>query len=94
MLEPTRKPLTDLVELCVTGPAANRQEALDYLRGLGFEAKETPSKSWREVLPFKDEELPGVFLAGARYRGACLDDSGEIAVETDFVTPAAQGLAQ
>lgn len=23
---------------------------------------------WREVLPFKDEELPGVFLAGARYR--------------------------
>ena len=26
------------------------------------------SKPWREVLPFKNEELPGVFLAGARYR--------------------------
>ena len=23
---------------------------------------------WREVLPFTNEELPGVFLAGARYR--------------------------
>jgi plasmid maintenance system antidote protein VapI len=23
---------------------------------------------WREVLPFSDAELPGVFLAGARYR--------------------------
>jgi transcriptional regulator with XRE-family HTH domain len=23
---------------------------------------------WREAFPFKDEELPGVFLAGARYR--------------------------
>jgi transcriptional regulator with XRE-family HTH domain len=23
---------------------------------------------WREVLPFHDAELPGVFLAGARYR--------------------------
>ena len=64
----TKKPPIDAVELCFTGPAAKRQEAVDYLRGLGFEAKEEPSKPWREVLPFKDEELPGVFLAGARYR--------------------------
>lgn len=64
----TKKPPTDAVELCFTGPAAKRQEAVDYLRGLGFEAKEEPSKPWREVLPFKDEELPSVFLAGARYR--------------------------
>ena len=64
----TKKPPTDAVELCFTGPAAKRQEAVDYLRGLGFEAKEEPSKPWREVLPFKDEELPGVFLVGARYR--------------------------
>jgi len=28
----------------------------------------TDSKPWREVLPFTDEELPGVFLAGARFR--------------------------
>ncbi len=64
----TKKPPTDAVELCFTGPASKRQEAVDYLRGLGFEAKEEPTKPWREVLPFKDEELPGVFLAGARYR--------------------------
>ncbi len=64
----TKKPPTDAVELCFTGPASKRQEAVDYLRGLGFKAKEEPSKPWREVLPFKDEELPGVFLAGARYR--------------------------
>ena len=64
----TKKPLIDAVELCFTGPASKRQEAVVYLRSLGFEAKEEPSKPWREVLPFKDQELPGVFLAGARYR--------------------------
>ncbi|MDQ7832815.1 MAG: helix-turn-helix transcriptional regulator [Desulfovibrionaceae bacterium] len=63
-----KKPLTDAVELCFTGPAARRQEAVDLLRGLGFEARETPSKPWREVLPFADAEFPGVSLAGARYR--------------------------
>jgi hypothetical protein len=64
----TKKPLTDAVELCFTGPAAKRQEAVDLLRGLGFEAREAPSRPWRDVLPFADAELPGVFLAGARYR--------------------------
>ncbi|QLA17679.1 helix-turn-helix domain-containing protein [Desulfolutivibrio sulfoxidireducens] len=64
----TKKPPTDAVELCFTGPAAKRQEAVDLLRGLGFEAREAPSRPWREVLPFQDAELPGVFLAGARYR--------------------------
>lgn len=29
---------------------------------------DSTSKPWREVLPFTDAELPGVFLAGARYR--------------------------
>ena len=69
MLEPTRKPLTDLVELCVTGPAANRQEALDYLRGLGFEAKNNDSIPWRDAFPeITDATLPGVCLRGARAR--------------------------
>ncbi len=64
-----KKPPVDAVELCFTGPAAKRQEArVGLLRGLGFEARETPSRLWREVLPFADPELPGVFLAGARYR--------------------------
>lgn len=26
------------------------------------------TQPWREALPYADEELPGVFLAGARYR--------------------------
>lgn len=30
----------------------------------------TTSKPWREVLPITNEELPGVFLTGARYREA------------------------
>jgi len=64
----TKKPPTEAVDLCFTGPASRRQEAVDYLRSLGFEAKEEPSKPWREVLAYKDEELPGVFLAGVRYR--------------------------
>ena len=64
----TKKPLTDAVELCFTGPATKRQEAVDLLRGLGFEAKDAPAKPWREVLPYTDAELPGVFLAGARFR--------------------------
>ncbi len=26
------------------------------------------AKPWRQVLPYSNDELPGVFLAGARYR--------------------------
>lgn len=33
-----------------------------------IEANAAPSKPWREVLPLTNEELPGVFLAGALYR--------------------------
>ena len=28
----------------------------------------TFSHAWREALPYADEEMPGAFLAGARYR--------------------------
>lgn len=70
MLEPTRKPPTDnTVELCFTGPAAKRQEAENYLRGLGFEAKDAASIPWREAFPeITDATLPGVCLRGARAR--------------------------
>ena len=46
MLEHTKKPPTDTVELCFTGPAAKRQEAVNYLRGLGFEARNADSTPW------------------------------------------------
>lgn len=69
MLEPTRKLPTDTVELCFHGPAAKRQEAVDYLRGLGFEAKNNDSIPWREAFPeITDQTLPGVCLRGARAR--------------------------
>ena len=69
MLEHTRKPLTNSVELCFTGPAARKDEAVKRLVALGFAIRERDeSIPWRQVFPFKDAELPSVFLAGARCR--------------------------
>lgn len=69
MLGHTKKPPTDCVELCFTGPAARKDEAVKRLMELGFAMREgKESIPWRDAFPFKDEELPGVFLAGARYR--------------------------
>ncbi len=69
MLEHTKKPLTDDVELCFTGPAAKKEEAVRRLVELGFSVcEENESIPWREAFSFKEDELPGVFLAGARYR--------------------------
>ncbi len=62
MLEPTRKPPTDSVELCVTGPAARVKDALAALEAMGFTPLE--GKPWREVLPHEAGDL----LAGARHR--------------------------
>jgi len=67
MLEPTKKPRTDTVELCFIGPAVGKKAAIKALRGLGF-VDTSDSVPWRAALPFTDEELPGVVLAGARGR--------------------------
>jgi len=67
MLEPTRKRPTDTVELCFRGPAIKQDEAARLLRKLGFKAAD--SIPWREAFPeYSDEQLPGVSLAGIRYR--------------------------
>ena len=69
MLEHTKKPLTDNVTLCFSGPASRRAEAVKLLVDLGFAVREREeSAPWREAFPFKGEELPGVFLSGTRYR--------------------------
>lgn len=69
MLGHTKKPPTDSVELCFTGPAARKDEAVNRLVELGFAVREDgASIPWREAFPFTDADLPGVFLAGARYR--------------------------
>lgn len=43
------------------------EEARAAMLALGFTEGEKPMP-WRETLGYSDEELPGVFLAGARYR--------------------------
>jgi ribosome-binding protein aMBF1 (putative translation factor) len=68
MLEPTKKRLTNTVELCFRGPAAKKDEAARLLKKLGFESAEE-SVPWREVFPeYTNEQLPGVCLAGMRNR--------------------------
>lgn len=68
MLEPTRKRRTETVELCFRGPAARRDEAVRFLRGIGFEDAED-SIPWREAFPeYTDEQIPGICLRAARRR--------------------------
>lgn len=68
MLEPTKRPHTDTVELRFHGPAALQEEAVQRLKELGFE-NTTDAIPWREAFPqYSDEDLPGVCLTGARTR--------------------------
>ena len=68
MLEPTRKPHTDTVELCFRGPAALQEEAARLLKGLGFESA-TDSIPWREAFPeYSIEDGPAVCLRAIRRR--------------------------
>lgn len=67
MLEHTRKPPTDAVALAFIGPAERKGEALEAMRRLGF-AESKDSIPWREAFDYSEEQLPGVALAGARFR--------------------------
>ncbi len=68
MLEPTKKPHTNTVELCFRGPAAKKDEAARLLKKLGFESADE-SIPWRDVFPeYTDEQLPGIYLRAARRR--------------------------
>ncbi len=67
MLERTKKPRTEAVALTFTGPAAKAREAMVAMRALGFHEAEE-SLPWRDALGYNEAELPGVFLAGARFR--------------------------
>lgn len=74
-----KKPHTDEVSMTFTGPITMMEQALEVMRSLGFETEEPKTSNpevggsipWREVNYFKDikeDELPSVFLSGARYR--------------------------
>lgn len=67
MLERTKKPRIEAVALTFTGPAAKAREAMAAMRALGFQEAEE-ILPWRDALGFGEAELPGVYLAGARYR--------------------------
>ncbi|RLB95459.1 MAG: XRE family transcriptional regulator [Deltaproteobacteria bacterium] len=67
MLEPTKRRPTDTVEIRFIGPAAAKDEAARLLKALGFESADD-SIPWRDAVPFKEDQLPGACLAGARYR--------------------------
>lgn len=67
MLEHTKKHHIDEETLCFSGPSRNRQEALRLMAELGFAPREETTP-WREALGYSDDELPAVYLAGARYR--------------------------
>jgi DNA-binding XRE family transcriptional regulator len=69
MLERTKKPHTDRVTLCATGPASRRADVEKALAGLGFAVRaEEDAIPWREVFNIPEEEMPAAMLRGARYR--------------------------
>ncbi len=64
----TRKPPIKTIELKFFGPIVNMTKAIDAMKPLGF-VDTSDSVPWREAFPeYKDEDLPGVCLKGARYR--------------------------
>ena len=68
MPELTKKHPTDLVDIRVIGPTANRARALEALRDLGFMDADD-SVPWRDAFPgYREDHLPGVSLQGARTR--------------------------
>jgi DNA-binding XRE family transcriptional regulator len=69
MLAHTKKPPTESITICLIGPARRKEELLNKIAGTGFAVHEdTASVPWREALDVSDQDLPGVFLAGARFR--------------------------
>ena len=67
MRAPTKKHPISPVELCFTGPAEKRAEAVSIMEALGF--VDTSSTPWREAFPEVDDaSLPGISLRSARRR--------------------------
>jgi len=56
------------IEIKFVGPMGNKARAIDALKSLGF-VDTSDSIPWRELFPeYRDEELPGVCLAGSRLK--------------------------
>lgn len=65
MLEPTKKPHIETIRLVFSGPAKDRERAVQALKRYGF-VEEEEALPWRQALDLKDEEIPGLALRGAR----------------------------
>jgi DNA-binding XRE family transcriptional regulator len=63
----TKKHPIETIEIKFIGPIVNIARAIETLKPLGF-MDTSDSVPWREVLKYKDEELPGVCLRGGRCR--------------------------
>jgi DNA-binding XRE family transcriptional regulator len=68
MLEPTKKHPPDIIELCFRGPAANRKQAAQMLKKLGF-VDTSESIPWREAFSeYSEQDGPVVCLKAIRRR--------------------------
>ena len=68
MLEHTKKHPTDSVQICLTGPAANRERAIRAMKRLGF-TDTSDSMPWRDAFPELEQgSEAGNALRGARHR--------------------------
>ncbi|OQY55975.1 MAG: transcriptional regulator [Desulfobacteraceae bacterium 4572_88] len=69
MLEHTKEPRTEkLIQITITGPAANRGKVLRGLKEFGY-SDTSDSVPWREAFPEHDEKNEaGECLAGSRHR--------------------------
>ena len=68
MLEPTKKPLTE-IELRFKGPESKSHDAIAALQQMGFVAVEDAGTvSWKAAFPGLLDNEPGTYLAGARHR--------------------------
>ncbi|MFI3272093.1 MAG: helix-turn-helix transcriptional regulator [Pseudomonadota bacterium] len=67
MLELTRTPPTDTVELSYFIPHSKLEKVRTFMHQEGIE-EEKEYYTIEEVLPYTDEEMPSVYLRGLRYR--------------------------
>lgn len=67
MLEHTNAHHTNNIPLTFSVPPARMQEVLQAMQRLGIET-ERSSVPWREALNVKNEDVPSMYLRGARYR--------------------------
>jgi ribosome-binding protein aMBF1 (putative translation factor) len=71
-----------IIRFVIRGPVTEKAEAIRLLEPIGF-SEEPETTPWRNLFKdYRDEELPGVALAGARYREGLTQK--ELSASTDI----------